>query len=280
MMDNIAAHHAAVGQHYDQSGSDTSGYDYEATRLDQHSPVERAITERYVQRYIPDGSTIADIGVGVGHYSELLARHGCHVHLVDVAQRLLRTTAERLEAQGLGRFIAGVHHASATDLSFLPDACCDAVLLLGPLYHLGDPRERHMAIAEAARVLRVGGVVFAAGINRLAFFRDDFRKTPQDAADRAAFYHGIMRDGNFPLREEGAPSTFHMTTVAEFQEELSGMFTPLALVGVESFASAFQESFVHLSTDDAHTWLDMIEQTGRTPEGLGYTDHYLYIGRR
>lgn len=279
-MDNIAAHHAAVGQHYDQSGSDTSGYDYEATRLDQHSPVERAITERYVQRYIPDGSTIADIGVGVGHYSELLARHGCHVHLVDVAQRLLRTTAERLEAQGLGRFIAGVHHASATDLSFLPDACCDAVLLLGPLYHLGDPRERHMAIAEAARVLRVGGVVFAAGINRLAFFRDDFRKTPQDAADRAAFYHGIMRDGNFPLREEGAPSTFHMTTVAEFQEELSGMFTPLALVGVESFASAFQESFVHLSTDDAHTWLDMIEQTGRTPEGLGYTDHYLYIGHR
>jgi len=280
MMDNIAAHHAAVGQHYDQSGSDTSGYDYEATRLAQHSPVERAITERYVQRYIPDGSTIADIGVGVGHYSELLARHGCHVHLVDVAQRLLRTTAERLEAQGLGRFIAGVHHASATDLSFLPDACCDAVLLLGPLYHLGDPRERHMAIAEAARVLRVGGVVFAAGINRLAFFRDDFRKTPQDAADRAAFYHGIMRDGNFPLREEGAPSTFHMTTVAEFQEELSGMFTPLALVGVESFASAFQESFVHLSTDDAHTWLDMIEQTGRTPEGLGYTDHYLYIGHR
>jgi len=280
MMDNIAAHHAATGQHYDQSGLDTSGYDYEATRLDQHAPVERAITERYLQRYIPDGSIIADIGVGVGHYSELLARRGCQVHLVDVAQRLLHTTTERLEAQGLGRFIAGVHHASATDLSFLPDACCDAVLLLGPLYHLGDPRERHTAIAEAARVLHVGGVVCAAGINRLAFFRDDFHKTPHGAADRAAFYHGIMHDGNFPPRAEGVPSTFHMTTVAEFQEELSGMFTPLVLAGVESFASAFQESFLHLSADDAHTWLDVIEQTGRTPEGLGYTDHYLYIGHR
>ncbi len=279
-MSDVAAHHAAVGQHYDQSGLETSGYDYEATRLDQHSPVERAITERYLQRYIPTGSTVADIGVGVGHYSELLTRHGCHVHLIDVAQRLLGTTAARLEAQGLGGYVAGVHHASATDLSFLPDACCDAVLLLGPLYHLGDPMERHTAIAEAARVLRVGGLVFAAGINRLAFFRDDFRKTPQGAADRTAFYHGIMRDGNFPARAAGVPSTFHMTTIAEFQEELASLFTPIVLAGVESFASAFQDSFLQLSADDVRTWLDVIEQTGRTPEGLGYTDHYLYIGRR
>lgn len=153
-MGDVAAHHALIGQSYDRSGSDTTGYDYEAVRLDRHSPVERAITERYLRRYIPDGATVADVGVGVGHYSELLARHGCRIHLVDVSQRLLATATARLETQGLGRHIAEVWRASATDLSFLPDSSCDAVLLLGPLYHLGDPLERRQAIAEAARVAR------------------------------------------------------------------------------------------------------------------------------
>lgn len=279
-MSELQAHHAAVGEHYSQSGWETMGYDYEAVRLERHSPVERAITERYLRRYIHDGATVADIGAGIGHYSETLARRGCRVHLIDVAQRLLNTAADRLTARGLGGQIIDVHHASATDLPFLPDGGCDAVLLLGPLYNLGDPAERQQAIAEAARVLRGGGIVFAAGINRLAFFRDGFRKDPAGAAENTAFFEGVLRDGNFPPPADGMPSTFHMTTVEEFRAELSATFTPVVLAGVESFASSFQESLLGLSDADAHAWLDVIERTGLTPEGLGYTDHYLYIGRR
>ena len=55
-----------------------------------------AITKRYLLRYIPKGATIADVGVGVGHYSELLARRGSNVHLVDVGPRLLAAAQERL----------------------------------------------------------------------------------------------------------------------------------------------------------------------------------------
>lgn len=42
----------------------------------------------------------------------------------------------------------------------------DVVLLLGPLYHLVDAADRDQALAEARRVLRVGGVLVAAGICR------------------------------------------------------------------------------------------------------------------
>jgi len=48
LLSELKAHHAAVGHHYSQSGWETMGYDYEAVRLDRHSPVERAITERYL----------------------------------------------------------------------------------------------------------------------------------------------------------------------------------------------------------------------------------------
>ncbi len=48
----------------------------------------------------------------------------------------------------------------------------DAVLLLGPLYHLPERADRLAALAEARRVLRPGGVVFAAAISRFASMLD------------------------------------------------------------------------------------------------------------
>jgi SAM-dependent methyltransferase len=42
----------------------------------------------------------------------------------------------------------------------------DAVLLLGPLYHLPERDDRLRALAEARRVARPGGVIVVAGITR------------------------------------------------------------------------------------------------------------------
>src|SRR5204862_445674 len=41
-------------------------------------------------------------------------------------------------------------------------------LLLGPLYHLTEPSDRLAALREAHRVLRGGGIIFAAAISRFA----------------------------------------------------------------------------------------------------------------
>jgi hypothetical protein len=30
---------------------------------------------------------------------------------------------------------------------------------------------------------------------------------------------------------------------------------------------------------EAEAWLDLIERTGQTAEGLGFSDHFLYVGR-
>ncbi|HEY1487656.1 MAG TPA: methyltransferase domain-containing protein [Micromonosporaceae bacterium] len=48
----------------------------------------------------------------------------------------------------------------------LPDASVDAVLLLGPLYHLPYRTDRLTALGEARRILRPGGVVIAAALSR------------------------------------------------------------------------------------------------------------------
>ncbi len=56
-------------------------------------------------------------------------------------------------------------------LSLWADDSFDAVLSLGPFYHLPDTTERHRAAVEMGRVLRSGGMAFVALMPRYAFLR-------------------------------------------------------------------------------------------------------------
>jgi SAM-dependent methyltransferase len=57
--------------------------------------------------------------------------------------------------------------ADGRDLD-LADGAVDAVLLFGPLYHLSRRADRLRALAEANRIVRPGGPVFAAAVSRWA----------------------------------------------------------------------------------------------------------------
>ena len=53
-----------------------------------------------------------------------------------------------------------------------PDASADAVVLLGPLYHLTEKTQRDAGLLEAFRILKPGGVVAAVGISRFSILLD------------------------------------------------------------------------------------------------------------
>ncbi|MBV8885026.1 MAG: class I SAM-dependent methyltransferase [Chroococcidiopsidaceae cyanobacterium CP_BM_RX_35] len=161
-----------VAQHYNQNI-----FEYELVRQ-QYSPVEFAITARWLSRVVPERATVVDIGVGGGYYAELLARRGCWLYLIDISQKLLEAIYTKLKAANLDKQVLEVQRASATRLAGLETAIADVVLLLGPLYHLCSLEARQIAVREASRILKPNGIVFAAGINRLAYFRELFRSQP------------------------------------------------------------------------------------------------------
>jgi ubiquinone/menaquinone biosynthesis C-methylase UbiE len=274
-MSKLAKHEEEIGRYYDEVI-----FESEVTRLEAMFPIEYAITARHLERWVPEGSTVAEVGVGGGLYSELLAKRGCRLHLVDVSEKLLDAASERLLASGFDSQVIGVNRASATNLDCLPVATFDAVLMLGPLYHLLALEDRQRAVEEAARVLKAGGVLIAAGINRLDYLRDLFREAPQRVLMRRNFIQQFLRDGN--LNPEIAPPIghSHTTTIEEFRVLFADNFEELTLVAVESFASPWQTILNELPKAEAEAWLDLIEQTGTMPEAFGLADHFLYIGRR
>jgi 2-polyprenyl-3-methyl-5-hydroxy-6-metoxy-1,4-benzoquinol methylase len=257
---------------------DDSRSNFESARLATQFPVEFAVTARWLRRWVPDGAAVADVGVGGGHYAELLARRGCRVHLVDVSQAQLDAARARLRDVGLEGQVAGVSRLSATDLGGLPAGGFDAVLLLGPLDHLTAPAQRQAAVREAARLLRRQGVLFAAGINRLTYLRDLFRDAPAQVLSRSAFHEQYLRDGNLTAGQAPPLGNAHLTTAEELRDLLADAFEELALVGVESFTGPWQQALAGLPPAEAEAWLDLVERTAGTAEGRGMSDHFLYVG--
>ena len=120
-------------------------------------------TEIILRRLPPAPARVADIGGGPGRYALWLAALGYQVEhrdLMPLHVRQLETDAASLD--GLRTAVS-----DARDLD-LDDASVDAVLLLGPLYHLRRRPDRIGALTEARRVVRPGGPVFAAAISRWA----------------------------------------------------------------------------------------------------------------
>lgn len=217
--------------------------------------------------------------MGGGHYSELLAARGSRVHLMDVAARLLLATQERLAKARLADHILSMTNASATDLSFIADESCDAVLMLGPFYNLSLAEERRTAANEAWRILRKDGLLFAAGINRMTVLDWIYADGPESVLEEQAWLEPYVKTGNLPSHEAGVPPIWHLTPIAKFRAEFPD-FQEIVLAGVESFARSHEANLLKLRPEQAEVWLDLIEETGRMPEGLGMTGHFLYIGRK
>jgi len=134
----------------------------EKDRLDEDFfPLERARTQELILRHLPPPpGTILDVGGAAGAYALWLAERGYAVHLVDPVPLHVRQAEEASRARSAGR-LASARVGDARSLGFT-DASTEAVLLLGPLYHLIDRADRLRALAEARRVLKLSGLVFAA----------------------------------------------------------------------------------------------------------------------
>jgi S-adenosylmethionine-dependent methyltransferase len=119
----------------------------EQERLERHQ-LERDLTWRYLARYLPPAATILEVGAATGSYTVELVRRGYRVTAVDLSPIQLAKCESRLAEQGLeGR--ARLVVADARDLSAVPGEAYDAVLLMGPLYHLVREADRRLALQQA-----------------------------------------------------------------------------------------------------------------------------------
>ena len=63
-------------------------------------------------------------------------------------------------------------------------------------------------------------------------------------------------------------------------KRLSIAFEQVAMIGLESFSAPFSTTVHTLAPEQVEAWMDLVETTGQTPEGLVMSDYFLHIGKK
>lgn len=244
---------------------------------------ELTITCHALTANLPGGARVLDIGGGPGRYTLWLAERGHRVVLADLSPGLLDIARAKVAQSPVGELVETIVEADARDLSRWADGSFDAVLALGPFYHLPDPADRDRAAGEIARVLRSGGIVFVALMPRYAFLRRTLALPDErHHLTQPGFVERILKEGVFvndrPGRFTGGYGV-RPQDVAPFFERLG--FRTRALLAAESIVPDLQAALDDLRQEDPPAYrqiLDVLVQTASDPSILGMSSHLLYIG--
>ena len=256
----------------------------ERDRLTQgHGPLEFLRTQLLLQRLLPPApAVVADVGGGPGRYAVWLAGLGYRVHLVDPVPLHIEQ-ANAMVANLRNVTLAGAEVGDARNLP-LPDDSADAVLLLGPLYHLIERGDRLKALAEAGRVCRRGGVIVAAAISRFASTLDGLRKEYLEDPVFRAIAAEDRKTGRH-RNPSGHPAYF---TTAYFHrpEELAEELAAAGLrhettLAVEGPAWLVPDLEARLEDETRRaTMVAAVEALESEPALLGASAHLLAVARR
>lgn len=189
--------------------------------------IEFERTKELLLEYLPKPpAVIYDIGGAYGEYSWWLANLGYDVHLFDLSTKNIEMSAE-LSKEYPNTSLCAAEVSDARNIN-RPDNSADAILLMGPLYHIVDKDERIACLNESRRLLKRNGVLFTAAITPYAtllwattvFGTDNYLLNDED------FMNMIEReltDGEHIKKEGGAYTGIgrsHFHSAKELKSEL------------------------------------------------------------
>jgi len=245
--------------------------------------LEHVRTQELILRHLPPPPlTIIDAGGGAGVYGCWLAEQGYQVHLIDVVPKHIEQ-ARAASAKQAEHPLASVEVGDARRLAHA-DGSADAVLLLGPLYHLIEKEDRLACLREAHRVLRPGGLVWGAGISHFASLLDSLT-------------HGFFDDPTFaPILERDLEDSQHRNPTGNPLYFTDAYFHRPGEMSRELLATGFQvveivavEGPGWMAHDFDRLWsnptqrarlLNAMRKVEREPSILGATAHIMAIGRK
>jgi ubiquinone/menaquinone biosynthesis C-methylase UbiE len=245
--------------------------------------LEQARTRELILRHLPPPPvTVIDAGGGAGAYACWLASRGYQVHLIDPVPKHVEQ-ARAASARQPEHPLASTEIGDARCLPHA-DSTADAVLLLGPLYHLTNRDDRLAALREAHRVLRPAGLVWGAAISHFASLFDSLA---HDFFDDPTFAPILARDLEEGQHRNPTDNPEYFTDAffhrpGELSQDFLGAgFRLVELVAIEG-PGWLARDFDRLWADAAQRerLLAAVRKVEREPSVLGATSHIMAIGRK
>ncbi len=233
---------------------------------DKAHSIEFLTTVRYFEKLFPEGATILDACAGTGVYSFYLAEKGYKVTAGDIVPYNVSLIEKK---QTKKKLLDNVYTGNVLDLSMFDDESFDIVLCMGALYHLHDKAERVKTVRECLRVLKNGGILAVAYINRYAAIL-------YNCEERLANIDELLEYSKI-----GTKNTFYGTTPKEINEIMTDAdIETIYNIGTDGICYTIRSKINDSDDITFKKWLEYHYATCEDQNILGYSLHGLYFGRK
>ncbi|MFW5644327.1 MAG: class I SAM-dependent methyltransferase [Bacteroidota bacterium] len=251
---------------------------YEDKRLEENV-FEIPITLKYIEKYVKPGSKILDVSCGTGRYARLLLDKGYKLGLNDLSENNMKLTMQRVGSH------PGVLHtdtANALETDIWGKEEWDAILILGPLYHLTDQEKRLRLLHMAENAVKTNGYIYLAFMSRIGALLYGLKRNPE----------GIEKpNGAYTLWETGTDTNFVEGTewftnaYFVFPEEIDPFvwkagLEPLHLAGVEGIFGENMHLYHNLNERLKKKWMEFILNTCEDMHMIDNSKHLLSVGKK
>ncbi len=247
-------------------------YDEDGRFEKRHQKIEFLTTVKYVEKHLKEDSKILEVGAGTGRYSLYFSRQGYDVDAVELVEHNIEVFQSKLNNSDT----VTINQGNALDLHMYEDNTFDVTLVLGPMYHMYNDKDKKKVIEEAMRVTKSDGIICIAYITHDAVIVDWglLGSNLQKGKERNMFtsdYRCISEPKDL----------FAMSDIYEFEKLVSDFnLEHLHTVGTDGLAPFFIGVFEKMSDEEYNIWLDYHFTSCERPDLIGYSNHVLYIGKK
>ena len=242
--------------------------------------IEFIVSVKILDKYVNPHDSILDAAAGTGIYSFYYAEKGHDVFAADITPRNIEIIRNKLKDECKGIHIK-TRVNDATDLSAFQDNEFDIVLCMGPIYHLIEADDRKRCISECLRVLKKGGMLAIAYINKYYILPQLLSGTDKvvihDSLVHKVIDNGVIKDGDKDCFWTDA----FFTTPADMEEFLSCFNVEIVdHAAVDGLTPLLKKAVDNMSEEEYKTWIDYQVKTCRESSILGISNHGLIICRK
>ena len=239
--------------------------------LSRANGLEFLYTKKLVGEYIDKNTSVAEIGCATGHYGMYFADKCRDYTGIDLTPESIELFREKIKQNGLTNVTAAV--GDATKLDNIEDSRFDAVLCLGPMYHL-PPEEREAVFSECKRICKQNGVIIFSYINKVAAYIKGCMLTP------AKYPNKTVNDFILNRGVDDIHSEVFFFTMPEDMEERARAHG-LSVLRNAGVNFTFTEKLINDMTDEQFkAWLEIADFMCSHPSCTGLSIHALLICRK